>query len=157
MAATMKAMSATPPMATPAMPPVLRALESEDPAAAPEDSVGEGDDFESVIVVGPGAELEVSEGEDEDVPSIVMLVYASQSELGTANGHVGSWHIENSWGGCFGFSDMAGAQRVLYRLFMSRANDCASVVEKPWYSAERVSWLMKCPISVKLRLINLWT
>lgn len=52
---------------------------------------------------------------------------------------------------------MAGAQRVLYRLFMSRANDCASVVEKPWYSAERVSWLMKCPISVKLRLINLWT
>lgn len=93
MAAMMKAMSATPPMATPAMPPVLRALESEDP---PEESVGEGDDSESVIVVGPGAELEVSEGEDEDVPSIVMLVYASQSELGTANGHVGSWHIENS-------------------------------------------------------------
>lgn len=83
-------------MTTPAMPPLLRPLESEDAAAALEDSVEEGDGLESVIVVGPDAELEVTEGEDEDEPSAVMLVYASQSEFGTANGHVGSWHSEKS-------------------------------------------------------------
>ena len=92
MAAMIRARSATPPMATPAMPPVLRPLEPEDAAAA---SVGEGDNPETFVSVGLG-ELEVSEGEDEVVPSIGISVYAAQSELGTANGHVGSWHIEKS-------------------------------------------------------------
>lgn len=94
MAAMMKARSAAPPMATPAIPPVLRPFEPEDAAAVLGDSVGEGDDSKLVTVVGPDAKLEVSDGEgedkDEDGPSEVRLVYASQSELGTANGHVGS-------------------------------------------------------------------
>lgn len=92
MAAMMKARSAAPPMATPAIPPVLRPFEPEDVAAALGDSVGEEDDSELVIVVGPDVELELSdgEGEDEDGPSELRLAYASQSELGTANGHVGS-------------------------------------------------------------------
>lgn len=94
MAAMMAARSATPPMATPAMPPLLRPLEPEDAAASLEDS--DGDDSEPVIVVGLDAEPEDSEGEVEYEPSAVRLAYGSQSELGTASGHVGSWHSDRS-------------------------------------------------------------
>lgn len=87
-------------MATPAIPPVLSPLEPEDAASALEDGEGddsafeEGDDSEVAVVVGLDTELEFSE--DEVVPSIVILAYGSQSELGTANGHVGSWQSDRS-------------------------------------------------------------
>lgn len=97
MAATTKARSAAPPMATPAIPPVLRPLEPEDAASALEEGDDsapvDGDDSELAVVVGLDTELEVSE---DDTPSIVRLVYGSQSELGTANGHVGSWQSDRS-------------------------------------------------------------
>jgi hypothetical protein len=128
--------TAAPPMATPAMPPVLRALDAAGAGEGEGEEVGDsvGEEVGVLVadeLVGIAEGNAVLPGFDPATPWAVRFLYGSQSATGAARGHVGSWQRLRSWGPWAGLKVTGGAQRTLYWELRRVEKTFASTEEKP--------------------------
>lgn len=109
-AATARTRTAAPPMAIPAIAPLVSLSSS---CVAGDADVAEDEGAVEAVAVAVAVAVTVV-GLLSDIPFAVRLLYAAQSLTGTASGHVGFWHRLSSCGPIAGLNVTGGAHRTLY-------------------------------------------